>query len=169
MRPFVRPFLAFCDALHRLTLAVAAGLLIVSVTAQFAGVLLRYGAGTGRIWLSDLGLWSFAAAAALSLPAAIALDANVRAGLRGGGQETKGQGRAESAAIVLLLVPLFATLLALSLPEALDALRHRESSPQIGGLPGYWLVRLMLPASALLCLVQGAAMLLRGGGKANAG
>lgn len=55
--------LSLAGTLHRLTVGACVLLLAVSLGAQLASVVLRYGFDTGSLWLQDLALWSFAALA----------------------------------------------------------------------------------------------------------
>lgn len=65
--------------------------------------------------------------------------------------------RVDRLATLFLLVPLFAVLAWLTVPEAVGSFRVGETSPQIGGLPGYWAVRFVPILAAVLALVQGIA------------
>ncbi len=152
-------FVHACALIHRWTMAAAMSLLAVSLAAQFAVVVLRYGFDVGYLWLNDLGLWSFAAAAALGVPVAVALDANVRVDLFDASRAPARAAMLDRLAAMLLLV-FFLALFWLALPEAIASFRQGESSPQIGGLGFYWLVRGLLPLIAALSLLQGLARFL---------
>lgn len=149
--------LSFAGTLHRLTVGACFVLLASSLGAQLATVVLRYGFDTGFLWLQDLALWCFSALAILAIPAGIAWDAHVRVDLIREHMAHGARWRIDVLAIILLLGPLFAVLVWLTLPEAVHSLRIGESSPQIGGLPGYWAIRFVPVLAAILALVQGAA------------
>jgi TRAP-type mannitol/chloroaromatic compound transport system permease small subunit len=149
------------DRLHRLTLVLCVGLLAVSLASQLVTVVLRYGFSRGYLWLQDLSLWSFSAMLMLAIPVALALDAHVRVDVLREAMTRKGRDWLDRFAIVFLLAPLFGLIGWLTLPEAVGAWQSGESSPQIGGLAGYWIVRWVPVIAAVLTLIQGAARLAR--------
>ena len=159
MRAFVALTGALAAGLNRLTMLVCAGLLVVSLVAQLATVVLRYGFDAGSLWLQDLALWSISGLLMLAIAFAVGLDAHVRVDLARAAMTPAGRRRLDRIGALVLLVPLFGLIAWLTLPEAVGAWRVGESSPQIGGMPGYWLVRLVPVVAALLALVQGLARL----------
>lgn len=144
---------------HRATLAACLLALAAAGSAQLASVALRYGLGLGYLWLNDLAAWSFATLIILSLPVALALDANVRVDLFRAGQGARSKAVLDRLAMALLLLPLFSLLIWSGLPQIAMSWRIGESSGQIGGLPGYFLIRSLPALSAGLMLLQGAARL----------
>lgn len=151
------------DRLHRLTLSACSLLLAVALGAELAGVVLRYGFGGGALWLQDLALWCFSALALLAIPVAIGLDAHVRVDLFRERMRPSLRARFDRLAILLLLFPLFGLLAWLTWPQAVAAWRIGETSQQIGGLAGYWLVRFVPAVAGALSLLQGAAHAMRTG------
>ncbi len=141
------------------TLAACLALLLVLAVSQLSSVFLRYFMGQGFIWLGDVSAWSFAGVAMLSMPVALARDANIRVDVlvEESGEKTKRQ--IDFAAIILLLFPMFLLLAAGAWPQAVTSWRILEASPQIGGLPGYFLVRTLPVIAAGLMLLQGFARL----------
>lgn len=165
MRRFRSRLNALAGALHRLTVLACVALLAVALAGQGVTVVLRYGFDTGYLWLQDLSLWSFAALAMLAIPVAVALDAHVRVDLLRERMRPERRRRLDLWATILLMFPLFGALAWLAWPQAVAAWRIGEASPQIGGLAGFWLVRFVPVAAALLALVQAAARLGRDGGE----
>ena len=159
MQRFHAPLQTLAAWLHRLTVLGCAGLLAVSLAAQLVTVILRYGFDTGFLWLQDLALWSFSALLMLAIPAALALDAHVRVDLFRERMSAAGRERLDRLSIPVLLFTLFGVLGWLTLPEAVEAWRIGEASPQIGGLPAFWIIRFVPVIAAVLALIQGAARL----------
>jgi TRAP-type mannitol/chloroaromatic compound transport system permease small subunit len=141
------------------TLAACLALLLVLAVSQLSAVFLRYFMGQGFIWLGDVTAWSFAALAMLSMPLALARDANIRVDVLVEKSGEKARKQIDLLAIVLLLFPIFLLLAASALPQVLTSWRILEASPQIGGLPGYFLVRTIPVIVAGLMLLQGLARL----------
>jgi TRAP-type mannitol/chloroaromatic compound transport system permease small subunit len=141
------------------TLAACFLLLASLCVSQLSAVFLRYFLGQGYIWLGDVSAWSFAGLAMLSMPVALARDANIRVDILVEESGAKTKNRIDIAAIVLLLFPLFLLLAIGAFPQAVTSWRILESSPQIGGLPGYFLIRTMPVIAACLMLLQGLARL----------
>jgi TRAP-type mannitol/chloroaromatic compound transport system permease small subunit len=139
------------------TLAACLALLAVLAASQLFAVFLRYFMGQGFIWLGDVAAWSFAALAMLSMPVALARDANIRVDVLVEASGEKARGRIDLAAICLLLFPMFLLLAVGAFPQAVMSWRILEGSPQIGGLPGYFLVRTVPVIAAGLMLLQGLA------------
>ncbi len=156
-RVFRRVLLAAAAWAHRATLAACLLALALAGSAQLASVVLRYGFGLGYLWLNDLAAWSFATLIILSLPVALALDANVRVDILRARQGARGRAAFDRLAIALLLAPLFVLLLWALLPQIAMSWRIGESSGQIGGLPFYFLIRSLPALAAGLMLLQGAA------------
>lgn len=139
------------------TLTACLALLSILAVSQLSAVFLRYFMGQGFIWLGDVSAWSFAGLAMLSMPVALARDANIRVDVMVEGSGPTARRRVDLAAIVLLLFPMFLLLAVGALPQALTSWRILEASPQIGGLPGYFLVRTLPVIAAGLMLLQGLA------------
>jgi TRAP-type mannitol/chloroaromatic compound transport system permease small subunit len=139
------------------TLAACLALLAILSVSQLSSVFLRYFLGLGFIWLGDVSAWSFAGLAMLTMPVALARDANIRVDVMVEGSGPLARRRVDLAAIALLLFPMFLLLAAGALTQALTSWRILEASPQIGGLPGYFLVRALPFVAAVLMLLQGLA------------
>jgi TRAP-type mannitol/chloroaromatic compound transport system permease small subunit len=143
------------------TLAACLALLLILAVSQLVSVFLRYFLGQGFIWLGDVSAWSFAALAMLSMPVALARDANIRVDVLVEESGEKARNRVDLAAIALLLLPMFLLLLVGAWPQAVMSWRILEASPQIGGLPGYFIVRTVPVIAAGLMLLQGFARVAR--------
>ena len=158
-RVLLRVLVAIAAGAHRATLAACLFALGLAGAAQLASVALRYGFGLGYLWLNDLAAWSFAALIVLSLPVALAMDANVRVDILRARQGRRSQAIFDRLALVLLLFPLFSLLIWAAAPQILMSWKIGEASAQSGGLPGYFIVRTLPGIAAALMVLQGAARL----------
>jgi len=75
----------------------------------------------------------------------------------------RGRAWVDLAGTLLLLVPVCLFILDSSWDYVREAWAIREASPEAGGLPGVYLLKSLIPAMAVLLLIQGVAMALRAG------
>ena len=156
-----RHLIHIADWLHRVTHVLCQGAFVVMFGAVLATVVLRYGFSSGFIWLQDLGIYAFGLFAVLSLPCAMQADLHVRVDVLRSGQSTAERWRYDLVAVAGFAFPCFLLLLWYSLPQALSSMGVLEASPQIGGLPFYFLVKAAIPLASALMLVQAMAFLAR--------
>ena len=62
---------------------------------------------------------------------------------------------------LLLLLPLCITILVMSLPYVSASWRVLEGSPEVGGIPGIYLLKTLIPITAVLVALQAIAEILR--------
>lgn len=154
-------FLAIAKLLHRASLGLCALLFGVMALSVMGNVVLRYGLGSGLLWLQDLAIFSFGLLAILSIPCALAMDRHVRVDIFRQNQGDVSRVRTDHAGYWFLGGPLFLLLLYYALPDVLYSASIGEGSQQIGGLPFFYLVKAGLPLACVLTLVQGLALLIR--------
>jgi TRAP-type mannitol/chloroaromatic compound transport system permease small subunit len=143
------------------TQAACLALLAVLAVSQLSAVFLRYFLGQGFIWLGDVASWSFAGLVVLAMPVALARDANIRVDAFVEDAGDTFRTRIDVAAILLLHVPMFLLIVATAWPQMIMSWRIQEASPQIGGIPGYFLIRSLPVVGALLMVLQGLARIAR--------
>jgi len=151
---------------HRLVRGLCLVLLGGLLSVQLAVVLLRYGLGSGALWLQDLSAYLFAALVLLALPVALADDRHVRVDVLRERQGARTRARIDTAGWLLLLLPALLLTLHHVVPDIFYAWSIREGSRETGGLGGVFLVKTVLPLSCLLMLLQAAARCLPGSERA---
>lgn len=156
-------FLQFAARLHSLTMALCMACLMVVLVSMSSTVMLRHGAGIGFLQLQDLTLYAFGLFAVLSIPCALAQARHVKVHPTGR-QAGRSDGTRVSMVALLLVGLLAMTLLFYGWPLFVQSLLMGEGSGQIGGLPGFFVVKAALPLGAGLILIQGVALWMRGGG-----
>jgi TRAP-type mannitol/chloroaromatic compound transport system permease small subunit len=140
----------------------AAAWLVLAVTLLMAGtVAARYLFAQGSQLAQDAIVWMHAAAFMLGLGYTLARDEHVRVDLLSRGWSARRRAAAELLGFLLLLAPFCLLLGVSSLGYAAAAWRVLESSREAGGLPGLYLVKTLIPVSALLLLLAGLARALR--------
>lgn len=154
-------FVRWIEALTRAVgeLAVWLVLLTVLVCAAVAG--LRYGMGFGRIWLQELYIVTFGAGFMLMAARAYAEDAHIRIDILSRRWSPRGRAWIELAGCLLFLLPWLGLVVWSSWPFLRLAWLVREPSPQAGGLPGFYLVKSVIPLFALLLGLQALAVIAR--------
>jgi TRAP-type mannitol/chloroaromatic compound transport system permease small subunit len=135
--------------------------LCVLTLVVLAVVVLRYGFASGSIALQDLANYAFAVFLALAVPVCLARNGHVRVEVFSEKRSPVYLRAADVAALVLFLIPVFGLALWAYWPQLLFSWSIREGAVETGGLPGLFLVKTALPASAVLMIVQGIAAVLR--------
>lgn len=145
--------------LHQANILVCGLLFLVMAASSFLTVILRYAMSLGFLWLQDLTIYAFGLLAIFSIPAAFRLDKHVRVDIFRQNQTVTMQRKIDIFAGVLFIIPLFGLTLLYSYGEAWTSFLIKESSPQIGGLPYYFLIKTGIPVAAILVLLQTINML----------
>jgi TRAP-type mannitol/chloroaromatic compound transport system permease small subunit len=136
-------------------------LVLACVLLTFGIVLLRYGLGRSAIAGQELVLHLNAAVVLVGGAWALVRDQHVRVDIFKQGWPPAVQARAELAGIGLLLLPFALFLFVISLDYVGASWAMREGSREVGGLPGVFLVKTLIPVSALLLIAAGLARGLR--------
>ncbi|MCC5978820.1 MAG: TRAP transporter small permease subunit [Salinarimonas sp.] len=134
---------------------------LVLVVAVLTIVVLRYGFGVGFIQLQNLASYAFAVFMIFALPVCMAQDGHVRVEVLSERLSPGYRIWAEGAALVLLLIPLFAITIITYWPNLSYSWAIRERALETGGLPGIFLVKTALPLASFLMIIQGIAAFLR--------
>lgn len=131
------------------------------VLLTFALVAIRYGAGRGSIAAQELVLHLNAVAFMLGGAWTLLRDGHVRVDVLQQRWSPRTRARVELAGLLFLLLPFCAVLFWTSLDYVAASWRLREASREVGGLPGLYLVKALIPVSALLLASAGLARGLR--------
>ena len=153
-------FSTFSTLLHSATVFLCMVLFVIMAFSTAATVALRYVLSSGHLWLQDLSVFAFGLLAILSLPVALFHDRHVRVDSFRNQQSAKTKFQFDVFAVFAMLVPLFSMLAIFAYGDVLASFKLGEGSPQIGGLPFYYIVKAGLPVSCILMMVQGVALLL---------
>jgi len=137
-------------------------LLPLMIAVLFLVVLLRYVFNIGWIGLQESVLWLHAAVFLLSAAWTLAEDGHVRVDVFYHRFSRRTQQRVNLLGTLLLLMPFAGFMLYASVPYVMRSWKISESSFEAGGLPAVYLLKTLLPIAAMLLLLQGLIMLLRG-------
>jgi len=156
----VRGLIRFADAVNEVAGRLAAGLSVLLVVLVAGLVAARYLFGVGSIAAQEAVLWLHGGLFLLALGYALRHGAHVRVDVFSQRFSPRTAAAVELAGIVLLLAPLCVFLLWISLDYVAASWAQREGSNSTG-LPGWYLVKTLIPVAAGLLLLQGTAQALR--------
>ncbi|AOS96321.1 Tripartite ATP-independent periplasmic transporter, DctQ component [Microbulbifer aggregans] len=147
-------------------LATSAGSLLgwftlAMVLLQSAVVLLRYGFDGGSVALQDAVLYLHGAVLMLGLAYALHTDAHVRVDVFYRRMSHRGRAWVNAVGTLVFLLPLCVFIILGSWHFTAASWAVREASSSAGGLPGIFLLKSLIPLSALTLGLQGIAQLCR--------
>jgi TRAP-type mannitol/chloroaromatic compound transport system permease small subunit len=155
---------ALADRIDRLTSLIgraAAWSCLFIVLAQFAVVLLRYGFGTGSAKLTESIIYGHAALFMLAAAWTLRENGHVRVDIFYADAPPRRKALVDLLGALLLLIPFALSLFILSLPYVARSWSILERSRETSGLPLVWLLKALIPAFALLLVLQGISQALR--------
>jgi TRAP-type mannitol/chloroaromatic compound transport system permease small subunit len=123
----------------------------------FAIVLFRYGFNLGAIAVQESVLYLHAIAFMLGIPYALQTDEHVRVDVLYSRLSASARAWVNLLGHCLFLLPVTATIFWLSLPYVSASWRILEGSPEVGGIPGVFLLKTLIPLTSLLLFLQGMA------------
>lgn len=147
----------FTDGLGR----AIAWLMLAMVLVTLAVVILRYALDQGAIVLQESVMYLHGLAFMLGIPYALKEDAHVRVDIVYARLSPRGKAAVDITGHLLFLIPLSLFILVYSWDYVASAWRVMEGSAEVGGLPAVFLLKTLIPAMAVLLLVQGIAEILR--------
>jgi TRAP-type mannitol/chloroaromatic compound transport system permease small subunit len=148
---------AFTDRLGR----VIAWLLPAMVAVTALIVLLRYALSQGAVVLQESVLYMHAVVFMLGIPYALKEDAHVRVDLIYARLGRRGRAIVDLLGHLLFLVPVAVALYLYSRSYVAGSWRILEGSSEVGGIPAVFLLKTLIPLTAVLLLLQGLAEIIR--------
>jgi TRAP-type mannitol/chloroaromatic compound transport system permease small subunit len=136
-------------------------LALLMVLVQFGIVLLRYVFGVSAIWLNESVLYMHGALFMLGAGYALLVDEHVRVDIFYSKAGLRGKALIDAFGHLFLLFPSMALLLYWSWPSVRNSWAVMEGPVSVGGIPASFLLKSLIPAFAVLVMVQALARLLR--------
>ncbi len=130
---------------------------LAMVLLQSAVVILRYGFNGGSVALQDAVVYLHGAAFMLGLAYALLTDAHVRVDVFYRRMGRRGKAWVNAVGTLVFLLPLCAFILVGSWQFAANSWAVLEDSSSAGGLPGVFLLKSLIPLSALTLALAGLA------------
>lgn len=131
------------------------------VAATLLVVVLRYALSQGSILLQESIMYLHALVFMLGIPYALKTNAHVRVDVVYSRLSPRGRALVDLLGHLLFLAPVAVTILVFSRTYVVSAWRILEGSSEVGGIPGVFLLKTLIPLAALLLLLQGLAEILR--------
>ena len=156
----MRRLIRVIDAINEAAGRIAAGLSVLLVLLVAGLVAARYLFNIGSIAAQEAVLWLHGGLFLLALGYALRHGAHVRVDVFSQNFSPRTAAAVELAGITLLLAPLCVFLLWISLDYVAASWAQREGSNSTG-LPGWYLVKTLIPIAAGLLLLQAVAQALR--------
>ncbi|MDX1455470.1 MAG: TRAP transporter small permease subunit [Gammaproteobacteria bacterium] len=139
----------------------AAWLLLPLLAVMCAVVLLRYFFNTGSVALQELVVYLHASVFMLALAWTLQTDQHVRVDVFYREFTPRRKAMVDLLGTVLFLLPVSGLVLVHGSEYALASWQALEGSRESGGLPFLYLLKTVIPLSALLLLLQGLCIALR--------
>lgn len=152
------------EVADRINIAIAHAvrwLALFMVLITVAVVLLRYLFNTGAIVLQESVMYLHGILFLLGIPYGLSKDTHVRVDLIYSRLPDARQTYVDVAGHVLFLIPVALFILITSVPYVAASWRVLEGSAEVGGIPGVFLLKTLIPLMALLLLVQGVSDIIR--------
>lgn len=149
------------DTLTEYTGRLLAWFIAAAVLGTVGIVVLRYAVGVNTILLQDLVMYLHGFAFMLAIPYALKHDAHVRVDLLYSRLGVRGRQIVNLIGHLVLLFPTGIAMILYSQGYVANAWRIREGSQEVGGIHGVYLLKTLIPAMAVLLMLQGLAETLR--------
>jgi TRAP-type mannitol/chloroaromatic compound transport system permease small subunit len=149
------------DILTEYTGRLLAWFIAAAVLGTVGIVVLRYAVGVNTILLQDLVMYLHGFAFMLAIPYALKHDAHVRVDLLYSRLGVRGRQIVNLVGHLVLLFPTGIAMILYSQGYVANAWRIREGSQEVGGIHGVYLLKTLIPAMAVLLMLQGLAETLR--------
>ncbi len=136
-------------------------LALLMVLITLAVVLLRYLFNTGAIPLQESVVYLHGILFLLGIPYGISQNTHVRVDLIYSRLNERQKRYIDIGGHVLFLIPVAVFILITSLPYVAASWRVLEGSAEVGGIPGVFLLKTLIPVMAVLLLLQGLSEIVR--------
>jgi TRAP-type mannitol/chloroaromatic compound transport system permease small subunit len=149
------------DTFTEWTGRILAWLMCLMVVATLAIVIVRYATANNTILLQEAVLYMHGFAFMLAIPYALKHDVHVRVDLVYGRLGPRGKAWIDLCGHLLLLAPTAIVIILYSRNYVANTWRIMEGSAEVGGIPGVFVLKTLIPVMAGLLLLQGLAEVIR--------
>ncbi|MFP6797148.1 MAG: TRAP transporter small permease subunit [Pseudomonadales bacterium] len=149
------------DTLIEITGRAVSWLTLAMVVTTCTVVVLRYVFGTGAIVLQESVTYMHSLVFMLGLSYALKHDGHVRVDLFFARLSERSRVKINLIGHLIFLLPLCLVIAVESFDYVVRSWMIYEGSPEVGGIPGVYLLKTLIPLSALLLLAQAIAEALR--------
>ncbi len=154
-------FVRLAEAVNDLVGRTTAYLTLATVLICATVVVIRYAFHTGFIWLQELFVWTHAAAFMLGSGFTYMVNRHVRVDIVYATRSERTQAWLDLLATIVFLFPWIIVLWYYAWPYVAASWALLEESPQVGGMPGLYVLKSMLLGFCGLMMLQGLAICAR--------
>ena len=133
-------------------------LAVLMLLVQFTVVVLRYVFGTSFIAMQESVLYLHAALFMLGAGYTLLVDGHVRVDIFYGEAAPKRKAAVDLFGVVVLLVPSVVAILYFTWGFVQSSWEYLEGPISVGGIPAMFVLKSLIPAFAVLVLLQGVAL-----------
>ncbi len=155
------PLVGWLNSINRRVGRVVRWLAIIMVLVQFIVVLLRYVYGFSSIALNESVLYMHASLFMLGAGYTLLMDDHVRVDVFQAKASDRGKAFIDVFGHVVFLIPSMLALLYWSWQSVRNAWAIYEGPLSVGGIPGVFLLKTLIPTFCILLLIQSLACLLQ--------
>jgi TRAP-type mannitol/chloroaromatic compound transport system permease small subunit len=161
LNPLLNTVADLIDRVNTTIGRAVAWLVLAVVLLQFALVVARYLFGLGSIWLTEAVVYGHATLLMLAAAWTLRAGGHVRVDIFYADASKRTQAKVDLLGALLLLLPFTLTLVWFSLPYVARSWAVLERSQEASGLPLVYALKTLIPAFAVLMVLQGIAQAIR--------
>lgn len=136
-------------------------LAVLMVFTTFTVAVLRYGVGVGFVWMQESYVWMHATVFMAASGYTLLHDGHVRIDVIYAGMSARRQAWINLLGVLFLLTPMLGAVWWVAFPYVTLSWERLETSPDVGGLPGLFLLKSVMLVFVALLGLQGVALALR--------
>jgi TRAP-type mannitol/chloroaromatic compound transport system permease small subunit len=151
-------FVRFAEAVNDYVGRVVAWLTLATVVICATVVFIRYALRTGFVWMQELYVWTHAAAFMLGAGYTLMANKHVRVDILYARASPEKRAVLDLVSSFVFLFPWIIVLVYFAWPHVTNSWAIWETSSQVGGMPGLYVMKTIILAFAGLMFLQGLAM-----------
>lgn len=151
-------FVRFAEAVNDYIGRAVAWLTLATVLICATVVIIRYALHTGYVWMQELYVWTHAAAFMLGAGYTLMANKHVRVDIVYARVSPKRQAWLDLLSTLVFLFPWVILLAYYAWPYVITSWELWETSSQVGGMPGLYVMKTIILAFAGLMFLQGLAI-----------
>lgn len=151
-------FVRFAEAVNDYVGRTVAWLTLATVVICATVVFIRYALQTGYVWMQELYVWTHAAAFMLGAGYTLMANKHVRVDIVYARASPRTQAWLDLVSTFVFLFPWVGLLAYFAWPHVTHSWALRETSSQVGGMPGLYVMKTIILAFSGLMFLQGLAI-----------
>ena len=132
-------------------------LALIMVLLTFAIVILRYALNSGAVLLQESVMYLHGALFMLAIALGVGDNTHVRVDILYSRRSPEQQAWIDLVGHILFLLPVAGFMIWVSLPYVSNSWQILEASSEVGGIPGVFLLKTLIPLTGALLFCQGLA------------